>query len=128
MTPREKALEAALINLLNKVNYLRAFADVNTAKEQAREALATPSDDWQPTPLADPPGDAVIEDGDWVRTRSGCVLGPVHTAHSGTLFWSKIDWSERGKNTMWDLTITHVRKAVKSCLTDPYTPNTTPSR
>lgn len=140
MTPREKALEAAVavaaslaaaLSVLDRtpqskkafgsdkmfaiarVDYQRAL---DKFRDAYRAALATPSEpEWLPTPLADPPGDAVIEGGDWVRTRSGCVLGPIHI-YAGDVWWSELGWLHTGQYAQEgfsDLDITHVRKAVK---------------
>lgn len=127
MTPREKALEKALEAMLRDAERGGGPMSARHAGliQHARTALATPSDCWQPTALADPPGNAVIEVGDFVRMRHGGEFGPLYSTHDNDdrdadkypFGFLEERWMRSGHwgtpNKEYSYDITHVRKAVK---------------
>lgn len=85
----------------------------------------TAPNEWLPTALANPPGTAVIEDGDVALLEDGRevgplrVLGPLSMGYDkkypfvfGAYFWTANGKPWRGNNK-YKSRITHVRKAVK---------------
>lgn len=81
--------------------------------------------EWLPTALADPPGDAIVEVGDFCRMRDGGDFGPIKSTHDNDerdadrfpfCFVEQV-WHKSGGYLSADggysFDITHVRKAVK---------------